>query len=180
MSAWEALLGGEAPHQVMPWVGGRRLSDGRQAWKLQGALPPAPGWYAFKLSGRRAQLIGPAEADVDFEDEHPNVIGYLIGDRLVPVDARVDPDPARLVSQSRRVYLVEGQPERFSRVITVALGEALIFCRALFPEGPELDVLAAYQAGADSVREIKGVTPALELAFRAARHLAPEEKASLY
>lgn len=168
MGSWESLLGDAGgDRQIMPWVGGRRLRYGSRAWKLQGALPEGPGWYEFKLSGRRATLAGPAEADEDMEDDHPNVIGYLIGDRLIPHDARVDPDPARLREQTRQVHLIEGELERFCRVITVEIGEALIFCRALFPEGPELDVLDAYNAGASDIREIRGVTPALELAFRA-------------
>ena len=167
--SWEDLLSADEDLRVLPWTGGREVADLGRAWKIRGALPPEHGWYEFELSsGRRASLRGPAEPDLDhFEQQYEQRRGYLVGNRLIPDDVWVDPDPARLVQQTEPVFLVEPGLERFTRALTFRSGTGdLIFLRQEFPEGPEVEVMEAYQDRAESVAEVVGVTPALDLAFR--------------
>ena len=166
---WEDLLAPNEDLRILPWTGGREIADQGRVWKVAGALPLAQGWYEFEVSGgRRATLRGPAEPDLDgFERGHEQTRGYLVGNRLIPDDVRVDPDPAKLVQQTEPVFLVEPGLERFSRALTARAGTGeLIYLRQEFPEGPEVEVLEAYQDRAESVAHVTGVTPALDLAFR--------------
>jgi hypothetical protein len=165
---WEDLLtpaGGE--ERVLPWVGGRKVTDGRRTWSIKGRQPAEFGWYTFRTSGgRKASLVGPADMDMEFEEGRTLVKGYLAGDRLIPDDARVDPDPDKLVDQTESVFLVEPGLDRFTRATAVRVGDALIYLRMEFPDGPEAEVQAAYQDRKDGIGGISGVTPALDLAFR--------------
>ena len=178
---WEDLLA-DRDLRVLPWTGGRKVARGRRAWKIRGELPAEHGWYSFEVSGGRwASVAGEAEPDPDgFEQGHPTRRGYLVGNRLIPDDARVDPDPARLVEQTVQVYLVEPGLERFSRVATACSGTGdLVYLRREFPEGPELEVQEAYQDRKPGLDHVTGVTPALDLAFRwisYQRYLAEERQ----
>ena len=164
---WRDLLS-VAKEVTLPWLGGREVYDRSRLWTIKGKLPPEYGWYKFRVSGgRHAELIGGGDPDYSYEEKRKTQKGYLIGDRFVPDDARVDPDPSKLILQTEPVYLVEFGLERFSRAL-VALSEdkKLVFIRQEFPEGPEMEVTTAYQDRKDSVGNISGVTPALDLAFR--------------
>jgi len=167
--SWEDLLTTGEDLRILPWTGGCEVADKGRVWKVRGPLPLEHGWYEFEVSGgRRATLRDLAEPDLDrFEQGHDQTRGYLVGNRLIPDDVRVDPDPAKLVQQTVPVFLVEPGLERFSRALTVRAGTGdLIYLRQEFPEGPEVEVLEAYQDRAESVAHVTGVTPALDLAFR--------------
>lgn len=171
--AWQDLISSKIDRRVLPWTGGRAVADGGRTWKIRGALPEEHGWYEFEVDGgRRAVLRGPGEPDLDaFEQRHPLTRGYLVGNRLIPDDARVDPAPARLVEQTVPVFLVEPGLERFTRAVTARAGTGdQVYLRQEFPEGPEAEVLEAYQDRAESVAHVAGVTPALDLAFRWITH----------
>ena len=164
---WQDLIssGGE---RVLPWLGGRSVYSKDRTWTIKGRLPKEFGWYTFDTSsGRTARLRGEAEIDPDYEEGLPVIKGYLVGDRLIADDARVDPDPAKLCEQTEPVFCVELGLDRFSRALVVRdRDDRLIFMRLEFPAGPEADVLAAYQDRKDTVTDIPEVTPALDLAFR--------------
>jgi hypothetical protein len=166
--SWRSLLAQGEEQQVLPWVGDRRVYRGARSWKIQGRRPREHGWYTWKLSGRTVELVGEAEGpDPAFEDEHEALRGYLAGSRFVADDARVDPDPAKLVDQTEQVYCVERGLERFTRAVVVRTGDdKLIYVRMEFPEGPELEVQMAFQDRLGSVSHVRDVTPALDLAFR--------------
>lgn len=164
---WQDLLSSGA-NFVLPWMGGRRVHTSTRTWNIAGRLPREHGWYTFKpTTGRDCALVGPAERDVAYEDGHKVVRGFLVGDRLIPDAARVDPDPAKLIDQTEAVFCVDLGLDRFQKASVVRDREgALVFLRLEWPEGPETEVLEAYQDRKDSVTGIKGVTPALDLAFR--------------
>ncbi|MBT3219765.1 MAG: hypothetical protein HN348_11785, partial [Proteobacteria bacterium] len=64
------------------------------------------------------------------------------------------------------VWLIPEGLERFSRALVARHADGkLIFVRLEFPLGPEMEVLAAWQDGRESLDDIEGVTPALEVAF---------------
>ena len=167
---WRDLLGSSGPEEItLPWAGGRRLSDGKRFWKIGGKLPREHGWYVFSIGGgREATVLKQDEYGPDEESFPgvPKLIGYLTGSRFIRDDARVDPDPNKLVDQTEQVYLIERGLERFTRAVVVRLDDRLYYLRQEFPNGPEYEVQAAYEDGKDSVDSIKGVTPALDLAFR--------------
>jgi hypothetical protein len=166
--SWQDLLGAGSGHRTLPWVGGRQIHSADRSWAIRGALPREHGWYAFDTAGsRKATLVGPSEPDPDFETGLVPVKGYLVGDRLIPDAARVDPDPAKLVQQTEPVFLVEAGLDRFTRALTVRdrFGR-LVFIRTEWPEGPEAEAQAAYQDRLDDLNHVKGVGPALDLAFR--------------
>jgi len=94
----------------------------------------------------------------------------LAGDRLIPDNARVDPDPNKLIDQTLPVLLVEPGLDRFARAVVIPLptetDKVYLYMRQEFPVGPEADVEAAYLERLESVSHVSGVTPALDLAFR--------------
>ena len=136
---WEDLLQHGPERLVMPWLGGRRI-HGREGktWRVAGRLPGEHGWYLWSCQGRKAILGEPAEADEDYEQGKACGSGYLLGDRFIPLAARVDPDPKRLVEQTAPVYLVEPGLDRFAP-IRAALDEEgrYIYIQEVFGLGPE-------------------------------------------
>jgi hypothetical protein len=163
---WRELLQTNDETVVAPWVGGRSLRTGERTWAIEGDLPPEHGWYAFRSAGRKARASGPAEAA-------PGILrhlvrGYLVGDRLVRDDSRVDPDPSKIVRASEWVHLVEPGLDRFARVAAgrACEGGSLVYQGQEMPLGPEGDVLAAYLDDAPSLDHVRGVPPALDAAFR--------------
>jgi hypothetical protein len=163
---WRDLLQKEGETLVSPWLGGRSLRAGARHWPIEGALPQEHGWFKFALEGRTARVLGPAEAQPDTLGGW--VRGYLVGDRLVRGDARVDPDPRTIASHSERVYLIDPGLDRFVLVAAGRVSEdsPLVFIRQEMPLGPESEVLDAFLDGKPSVLSIKGVQPALDAAFR--------------
>lgn len=164
--SWRDLLS-DGEKLSLPWLGGRKVHGKDRSWTIKGRLPEEHGWHEFDVSGgRKAVLSGEGEVDPDFETVLA-VKGYLVGDRLVPDQARVEPDPDRLWEQTAPVHLVEPGLERFARaVVCPDRAGRLIYVRQEFPEGPEMEVQEAYQDRLGSVSHVKGVTPALDLAFR--------------
>jgi hypothetical protein len=96
------------------------------------------------------------------------VHGYLVGDRIVADDTRIDPDPAKIVAHSERVFLLPDDLDRFSRVCAGRIYPEgpLVFREQIFPLGPESEVMNAYLDRLASVQQIPGVMPALDAAFR--------------
>lgn len=177
---WQDLLQAEHDEvRTLPWLGGRKLRvrDGR-AWTIQGGLPEEHGWYAFRTgAARRAELVGPCEPDPSIEDDYPTIKGHLVGNRLIPDQARVVPEPERLAEQTLAVELVEPGLEPFTRAVVARVCDRHVYVRTEFPEGPEAEVLAAYHDRREELDGITGVTPGLDLAFRFVawrRYLAEE------
>jgi hypothetical protein len=162
---WRDLLEIGDERATLPWVGGRSL-QGPRVWTIDGRLPPEHGWYSFALKGRKAFDPRPADPDPEVL-EFDQVTGYLVGDHVVPDGVRCDPDPAKILAFSEKVYLLEPL-DRFARVRAGRVfGEGpLIYYDLEFPVGPEEAVLAAYEDRKGSVTDIKEVTPALDAAFR--------------
>jgi hypothetical protein len=162
---WRDLLQTEDESVVAPWVGGRSLQTFNRTWKLQGRLPPEHGWHCFTTDGRTAKWSKPAEPSGELRNE---VRGYLVGDRLLADDVRVDRDPAKLIACSEPVFLIEPGLDRFVRVLAGRSYEdgPLIYSRLEFPLGPEEAVLQAYLDSKLTVDHVPGVAPALDAAFR--------------
>ena len=170
--SWKSLLQKTGETKVFPWISGRLLHSGDRIWHIEGRLPREPGWYEFKLSGRKAEYSRSAIiADgpgIDYSCLQDLVHGYLVGDRLIIDGTNVNPEPSAIADQSEPVHLVELGLDRFARIVAGRTHENgnLIFIRQDFPLGPEEAVLAAYRAKANSVSNIKDITPALDAAFR--------------
>ncbi len=151
---------------VLPWTGGRSVRTGQREWSVEGRLPAEHGWFRFKSLPRSVRLLGEADPSPDILKWR--VRGFLVGDRVVPDGARVDPDPARIAGFSEPVHLLEPGLERFARVVAGRTFEdgPLVFASPDMPVGPEDEVLRAFQDREASVDGIRGVTPALDAAFR--------------
>ena len=165
---WQDLLQDKAEEKVLPWVGGRFVVDRDRRWQIRGRRPPEHGWHRFRVgSSRDATWVEATEPDPAFGQGRAQRVGVLVGNRLIPDGARVDPDPAKLVEQTLPVHLVERGLPRFSRA-RVAQDDAgnWLYLQAEFPLGPEPDVHAAFVDGKADLTDIRDVTPALELAFR--------------
>lgn len=183
--SWKDLIAAE-DKRVLPWTGGRSISDKGRSWNIVGKLPREHGWYTFNLGGgRKATLVGQAEQDPSYDEGRGTVVGYLVGNRIIPDDARVDPDPKKLAEQTQEVHLVEIGLEQFTRALVVKTGldqKTLVFFRQEFPLGPEGETLMAYQDRLKNLDHVQGVTPALDLAFRwvnVQRELAEERQREL-
>lgn len=166
---WKDLLAPEAPQEIaLPWAGGKKVHSLDRTWALKGRLPPEHGWYTFTIeSARTARLKDrePIDAEPEFTDR--TLRGYVVGDRFIEDGAAVDPDPTKLIQQTEPVYCVERGLDRFTRAKVYRDREGrLIYLSQEWPEGPEAEVLEAYQDRKDTVTALNGVTPALDLAFR--------------
>ena len=164
--SWEKLLQGDDETIILPWVGGRELRSKDRVWSLVGKLPQEHGWQTFKLTGRKATWASISEPQPEVLRQ--KVRGYLVGDRLIPDGIRVDPEPSRIHLYGERIHLVEPGLERFARVVA---GRAyqngpLVYESLEMPLGAEDDVLRAFEDQKTSVNDIKGVSPALDAAFR--------------
>jgi hypothetical protein len=170
---WRDLLQAAPSQGVFTWLGGRRIYDHARTYRVEGQLPREFGWYLFSLAGRIARLLKPAERDNDYLrslDRFPRT-GYLVGDRFIPVNARVSRDPAKLLEQTEPVYLVEEGLDRFPLVETITDRESrTVFVQQTFPGPADDAVREAFIARKESVDDIPHVTPALDLAFGFATH----------
>lgn len=177
--SWRDLLepeSGATPTLTLPWAGGREVYSPDRVWAVVGRLPPEHGWYAWSLQGRRAKLSNSERIEnpsllVDtapfFEAKKNRLTGYLVGDRFIRDNAYVDPNPDKLIAQTEPAFCIELGLERFARATVFRnLGSQLIYLKQEWPTGPEAEVLMAYQDRKPSVTDIRGVTPALDLAFR--------------
>jgi len=166
---WQDLLTPETPEEhTLPWAGGKKVHSLARTWALKGRQPPEHGWYTFSITGgRTARLKAPEPVDPEPEFTDRTLRGYVVGDRFILDSAAVDPDPTKLIQQTEPVYCVERGLDRFTRAQVFRDRESrLIYLSQEWPEGPEVEVLEAYQDRKGSVTEIHGVTPALDLAFR--------------
>lgn len=162
--SWRDLLQKGDDRVVLPWTGGRRLPSSGPEYLLEAGLPREHGWHEFCVLVRKAKWAGEAAPSPGILGSR--VTGYLVGDRIVPDGARVD--EASVMGASETVFLLDAGLARFSRVTAgrVRPGAPLVFVQEEMPVGPEPEVLAAYQDRAENVLGVKGVTPALDAAFR--------------
>ena len=167
---WRDLVEADDERIVLPWAGGRSLRSDSRTFKIKGNLPRFHGWYSFRIKGTKASQ--PKEAEPTPEILRNTVLGYLVGDRIIFDDARVDTDPLKIISNSERVNLLPEELDQFSRVRAgrVCPEESLIFIEQTFPFGPEDEVMDAFMDNGGNfnraMAQIKGVRPALEAAFR--------------
>lgn len=166
---WKDLLQKEETI-TLPWVGGKYLQSLNRTWQIEGPLPREHSWVEFKVGARKATVIRSVGIDYDVVMAALDhfVHGYLVGDRIVLDNIRVAPEPQQLVSYSERVHICEEGTERFTRISAgrVYSDGPLIFRCTEMPLGPEFEVQNAFLNKVDSVINIKGVSPALDAAFR--------------
>lgn len=168
--SWRELLHDKGETIILPWLGGRALRSLTRMWTIVGDLPREHGWYTFKLlAGRSATVENAADPGgltgatcVQFQ------YGYLVGDRFATEDfsSRVQPEEA--AQKLPRVHLIDDTVDRFARVSVGRVHDdgPLIFRQVEMPLGSEDEVLRAFEDRAENVAHIKGVTPALDAAFR--------------
>ncbi|MFA5054195.1 MAG: hypothetical protein WC565_09060 [Parcubacteria group bacterium] len=164
---WQDLLQTPDETIVCPWFGGRELRTWSRTFRLEGRLPRASGWYEFRIGGgRKATLKGPAEPN--FEALRVKLRGYLVGDRLVLDDVRLEINPAKIIEATEEVHFVEPGLDWLVRAVVGRAyeGGPLVFESQDMPLGPEPEVEQAYLDQAESLETIKGVTPSLEAIFR--------------
>jgi hypothetical protein len=163
---WRDLVQTGDEKVTLPWLGGKTLYSAAQRWSIEGRQPRDYGWFTFKIANREARVEGPADARPDLLQH--TVTGYLVGDRIVADDVRVDPDPKHIVEFSEKVFLLEDGIDRFARVRAGRISKEgpLIYQGLEMPLGQEDQVLEAFLDQKTSVALIKSVPPALDAAFR--------------
>ena len=141
---------------------------GMRTWTIKHRLPREYGWYRFQTDTRTATLDADSKdvAGAVIVDLHHHVKGFLVGNRLVKDDVQVD--LTNIISSSEEVHLIADGLDRFARVVAGRTHEngPLVFCSEEMPLGMENDVMIAYLDKFSSVNHIKGVPPALDVAFR--------------
>jgi len=164
--AWRDLLQTGDERVILPWLGGKTLYASSQRWSIEGRLPKEHGWHTFKIVNREARSEGPADPQPDLLQH--SVRGYLVGDRIVADDVRVDPDPKRIVEFSETVHLLDEGLDRFARVRAGRINKEgpLIYQGLEMPLGQEDQVLEAFLDQKTSISALKSVPPALDAAFR--------------
>ncbi|HSR96668.1 MAG TPA: hypothetical protein VLM79_06335 [Kofleriaceae bacterium] len=136
---------------VLPYFGGTRVDAADRRFRLEGEL--APGWWQFRIEGRRAVPIE-AAAPVDLA-ALPRLRGHwacgwlvLDGRRLARVALPPDDEPPPLARASaRRWYSGD-----------------LLFDGLDFEDDAELGARAALEAR-QPIGELRGVVPSLRTAF---------------
>jgi hypothetical protein len=177
---WKDLLQAKDETVVLPWLGGRSLRSGPRGWNIKGQLPDEHGWYTFRIEHRNAHL----HRELPAEDKKLLFLttGYLVGDRFVPDNVRVEADPAKIHTAAEVTHLIEPGLDRFVRIQVGRSHEdgPLIYDSLAFPLGPEEEVLQAFLDEQPNVDNVKGVPPALDAAFRMETwHRAEAEKRRL-
>lgn len=162
---WRDLLATKGETTTLPWTGGWSLHSASRKLKLE-KRPRDFGWYTFTIEGNTAKDPQPADQVPDMLKS--SVKGYLVGDRLVPDDTRVDPDPKKIIAFSEKVFLLPEELDRFSRVRAGRIFPEgpLIFLEQEFPLGPEDEVMNAFLDNLGTTFGIPNVVPALNVAFR--------------
>ena len=118
--SWETLLQDEATPMSLPWFGFPMVHINNRSWTIRGPTPPEHGWWVFKTgNGRWCELMHQGELDPNYGNHQPKFTGYLVGDRFIQDNARVDPNPDKLIQQTAKVHCVERGLERFSRATVV-------------------------------------------------------------
>jgi hypothetical protein len=163
---WRDLLQTGDEKVTLPWLGGRTLYSSAQRWSIEGRHPREYGWFTFKIVNREARVEGSADAQPDLLQH--SVRGYLVGDRIVADDVRVDPDPKRIVEFSEKVFLLDDGIDRFARVRAGRINKEgpLVYQGLEMPLGQEDAVLEAFLDQKTTVTNLKDVSPALDAAFR--------------
>lgn len=163
---WRDLLTKGDEKVTLPWLGEGELRASSRYWTINGRRPKEHGWYTFKIDGRTVKFDGKAEAQPDQLVD--SIRGYLVGDRIVADDARCEPDPKEIVKFSEQVHLLEEGLDRFARVRAGRIYKEgpLVYQSPEFPLGPEDEVLQAFLDQKASLSDVKGITPALDAAFR--------------
>jgi hypothetical protein len=163
---WRDLLTKGDEKITLPWLGENVLRASSRHWSIVGKRPPEHGWYTFKLEGRTVRFAGKADAQPELLVDVMR--GYLVGDRVVADDARCDPDPKRIVEFSEPVHLLEESLDRFARVRAGRIYKdgPLVYYGMEMPLGPEDAVMQVFLDQKTSVSDVKGVSPALDAAFR--------------
>src|SRR5688572_22919015 len=104
--SWKDLIQHETERLTLPWLGGRALMARDRSFRVAGPLPREMGWYAFEATSARSVRLQ-ASASPDTSVLSWISLGYLVGDRFLRDDVRVDTDPVALLTRSSRVHLIE-------------------------------------------------------------------------
>jgi hypothetical protein len=162
MSWRELLLEAQGPEtRVLPWVGRLpKVHAPDRTYRLKGDPPPRAGWWEFRVQGREAELVGPAEPE---EDAIPwRAEGYVVGSLLFPDWASTSADTC-----GARIYGLEDGLERFSRIRAgrVYFQGPWWYVGLALPHEAEDAVREAYWEERTTLESIPGVSPALEVVF---------------
>ena len=143
---------GKEEERVLPYLGGAFLYAADRRLRLP-TEPAAPGWYRFRIKGREATPLGPAEPEA--LDALPAVRGHLVGERLVREGSIAE----------RVLFLPAEEPPRLSpcKARRWHSGE-LLFDLLDFESEAEEAVRRALEEGT-SLAQTKGVPATLRAAF---------------
>ncbi len=143
---------GKEEERVLPYFGGAFLHAADRRLRLA-TEPEAPGWYRFRIKGREATPLGPA--DPEALESLPSVRGHLVGERLVREGAITE----------QLHFLPEEEPPRLTpcRARRWHSGE-LLFETLDFESEAEEAARRALEEDA-SLAQVKGVPATLRSAF---------------
>lgn len=152
----------------MPWIGGQKvISHGMRAFRLT-ENPTHHGWWKFEVKSTRATPL--EELEYSGWDSPPTGahrwVGYIVGNRIIHDDLMHVSDPEMLWNTGILLNLVPGNLDLFSRAEVFFHGTEYVYFEQQW--GSEVDDLVreAFEDRAESISHIKGVSPALETAFR--------------
>lgn len=166
---WKSLIK-EDERKILPWYGGSEVHDEERSWTIHGAPPPEHGWHMFNCRTSRyccwvRQSTIPSEY---LTKEVP--WGYLVGGRFIAPDAKAEPNPNKLVEQTEVVHLSPDWLDWLSACRVMRdRGGNLVYLRWEAMNIAAFDVIAAYISGV-GIERVRGVSPALELAFNWRAH----------
>lgn len=166
--SWEDLLSTSNDRMVAPWLGGSHVTfSDERVCKLK-KEPREFGWYEFKIKNRDVKSF--KKANKPFDVLKNISYGYLVGDRFIPDTSKKvkSVEIQYLIDNFRKAFLIEDGLDRFVRVSVGQFidGGKLIYNNMEMPLGPEDAVINAFLDKKDSIDDIPGVTPGLDIAFK--------------
>jgi hypothetical protein len=143
---------GKEEEKVLPYLGGEFLHAADRRLRLATA-PDAPGWYRFRVKGRDATPLGPAEPES--LDQLPSVRGHLVGERLVREGAIAE----------RVLFLPAEEPPRLSPCRARRWHSGELLFEALDFESEAEEAVRRALEDAAPLAQVKGVPATLRSAF---------------
>lgn len=161
---WRSLLSrGSDLELILPWYGRREVHSEDRTWVIQGVLPPTHGWHLF-LCKQNRYCVWREEAIAPLR-WGKSLHGYLVGGRFISPRARAELDPRKLIDQTEPVELAPDYLDWLTGCrVYRDRGGSLVYVEMEMLPLVAYDILSAMAAKKD-IGELKGVTPALELAF---------------
>ncbi len=151
---YHRFLAREEQH-VLPYLGGPSVGSPGRSLRVVGSPAFTPGWWRFRVRGRQAEPLAPAEPDEEALAPLPRLRGHLLGAALIDEQAR--PHAVAFLPADEPAALAPAVARRW------AAGELLFETLELESDAEEAARRALEERG--SLADLRGAPASLRAAF---------------